>query len=151
TIEREVSAFAREGACGSLTSRSAGRSTPRPPSCTLGNKGGAMHVLHTNATIAEPGSIDDSLTTIVARSVLESALAEGDSAELWFDLGDADGEVSRLAIDLAPTDMEELLGLSSEDEIALSLDGEAIESLFADPDVEAHGLKGAIALAVTSA
>ena len=33
----------------------------------------------------------------------------------------------------------------------MTLDGEAVETLFGDADVEAHGLKGAIAIAVTSA
>jgi hypothetical protein len=111
-----------------------------------------MQVAHARATFVTRDTIDESLTTIVARSVLEAALKEDESAELWFELGTENSEdVSRLSIDLSYTDIEELLRLSPEDEIALSLDGEAIESLFADPDVEAHGLKGAIAIAVTSA
>jgi len=111
-----------------------------------------MQVAHARATFVTPETIDESLTTIVARSVLEAALKEDESAELWFELGSEESdEVSRLSIDLSYTDIEELLRLSAEDEIALSLDGEAIESLFADPDVEAHGMKGAIAIAVTSA
>jgi hypothetical protein len=104
------------------------------------------------ATFVAPETIDESLTTIVARSVLEAALKEDESAALWFDLASEDsGDVSRLSIDLTHSDIEELLRLSPEDEITLSLDGGAVESLFADPDVEAHGLKGAIAIAVTSA
>jgi hypothetical protein len=111
-----------------------------------------MQVVHAHATFVTPETIDESLTTIVARSVLEAALQEEESAELWFELGsDESDEVSRLSIDLSYTDIEELLRLAPEDEIALSLDGEAIESLFGDPDVEAHGMKGAIAIAVTSA
>jgi hypothetical protein len=111
-----------------------------------------MQVVQAHATFVTPETIDESLTTIVARSVLEAALQEDDSAELWFELGNEDSEnVSRLSIELSHTDIEQLLGLSSEDEIALSLDGEAVESLFGDADVEAHGLKGAIAIAVTSA
>jgi hypothetical protein len=112
-----------------------------------------MQELRTTATFtSEQAARDDALTTIVARSVLEAALAEGEPAELWFDLAsDRDDEVGRLSIDLAPTDLEQLLGLSSEDEIAMSLDGESIESLFGDPDVEAHSLKGPIAIVVTSA
>ena len=100
-----------------------------------------MQELRTTATFTNEQPDRDALTTIVARSVLEAALAEGESAELWFDLAGADEEVSRLSIDLGPTDMEQLLGLSSEDEIAMSLDGGAFASLFDDPDVEAHGLK----------
>lgn len=111
-----------------------------------------MQVAHAHATFVTSETIDESLTTIVARSVLEAALKEDESAELWFELGSDDSdEVNRLSIDLSYTDIEELLRLAPEDEIALSLDGEAIESLFSDPDVEAHGLKGAIAIAVTSA
>ena len=111
-----------------------------------------MQLLHAHATFATSEVIDESLTTIVARSVLEAALQEDESAELWFELGTEDSDdVSRLSIDLSHTDIEELLRLSPDDEIALSLDGEVIESLFADSEVEAHGLKGAIAIAVTSA
>ncbi len=106
----------------------------------------------TSATFTDQQLDDDALTTIVARSVLEAALAEDEKAQLWFELGrDDDDETARLAIDLSASDLEEILRLSPEDEIALSLDGEAIESVFSDPDVEAHGIKGAIAIAVTSA
>lgn len=111
-----------------------------------------MQVVQARATFVTPETFDESLTTIVARSVLEAALKEDEPAELWFELGTEDGEdVNRLSIDLSSTDIEQLLRLSSEDEIALTLDGEGVESLFGEPDVEGHGLKGAIAIAVTSA
>ena len=111
-----------------------------------------MQVVHALATFVTPEAVDESLTTIVARSVLEAALQEEEPAELWFELASGDGEdVSRLSVDLSYSDIEELLRLSSEDEIALSLDGDAVESLFGDADVEGHGMKGAIAIAVTSA
>ncbi len=111
-----------------------------------------MQVVQARPTFVTPETFDESLTTIVARSVLEAALQDQDSAELWFELGDDSGgeDVSRLSIDLSHTDIEELLRLTPDDEIALTLDGAAVESMF-DPDVEAHGLKGAIAIAVTSA
>ena len=111
-----------------------------------------MQVVQARATFVTPETFDESLTTIVARSVLEAALKEDESAELWFELGTEDGaDVNRLSIDLSSTDIEQLLRLSSEDEIALTLDGEGVEGLFGEPDVEGHGLKGAIAIAVTSA
>ena len=106
-----------------------------------------MQVVHARATFVTPEAVDESLTTIVARSVLEAALQEKDSAELWFELDSSDGEdVNRLSVDLAYSDIEELLSLSAEDEIALSLDGEAVESLFDDADVE-HRTKRTIAIA----
>ena len=111
-----------------------------------------MQVVHARAAITTSETFDESLTTIVARSVLEAALKQDESAELWLDLANEEGEdAGRLSIDLAYADIEELLMLSPEDEITLSFDGEEVESLFADADVQAHGLKGAIAVAVTTA
>jgi len=93
---------------------------------------------------------DEALTTIVARSVLEAALAEDEPGQLWFEV--ERGEQSRrLAIDLSAADLEELLRLSGSEDVALTLDGDDVAGLFDDPDVEGHGMKGAIAIAVTSA
>ena len=93
---------------------------------------------------------DEALTTIVARSVLEAALAEDEPGRLWFEVED-DEQSRRLAIDLSAADLEELLRLSGSDDVALALDGNDVADLFDDPDVEGHGMKGAIAIAVTSA
>ena len=109
-----------------------------------------MPQLKTTATFSGREPDDDALTTIVARSVLEAALREGDEAELWFDIARGDKR-SRLAVDVSTTDLEEILRLSGGDDVMLALDGGAVEGLFDDPDVEAHGLKGALAIAVTSA
>ena len=110
-----------------------------------------MQQVTTSATFTDRPLDDDVLTTIVARSVLEAALAEDEKAELWFEIGRDDDETTRLAIDLSAGDLEEILRLSSSDDIALTLDGDGLADLFDTPDVEAHGLKGAIAIAVTSA
>jgi hypothetical protein len=110
-----------------------------------------MQQLTTTATFTDRRPDDDVLTTIVARSVLEAALAEDEKAELWFEIGREDEETTRLAIDLSAADLDEILRLSSGDDVALTLDGDGVAGLFDDPDVEAHGLKGAIAIAVTSA
>lgn len=104
----------------------------------------------TTVTTSTDGQYDDeALTAIVARSVLEAALAEG-GAELWFDVG-LDDETARLAIDFSTADLEEMLRLAGSDDVMLSLDGEYVAGLFDDADVEAHGLRGAIAVTVASA
>jgi hypothetical protein len=109
-----------------------------------------MPQLRTTATFSGREADEGALTTIVARSVLEAALREGEEAELWFDL--QRGDVSaRLAVDVSTTDLEQILHLSGGDDVLLALDGDAVEGLFGDPDVEGHGLKGALAIAVTSA
>ena len=110
-----------------------------------------MEVLHASAAFVDSGTSDDSFLAVVSRQELEAA-RKGDTAELWFDFGRGDSdEVSRLSIDLGYTDIEELLRLAPEDEILLEVDCDVVEGLFSDYDVEAHGLKGAIAIAVTSA
>jgi hypothetical protein len=110
-----------------------------------------MQVRHATATFVGPGTMDDPFTAVIARQALEAAGAE-DRGELWFDIGSDDsGEVSRLTIDLGYTDIEELLRLAPEDEILLELDSEVVEGLFSDYEVEGHGMKGAIAIAVTGA
>ena len=97
----------------------------------------------------EPGG---ALTAILERSELEAARASGEAAQLWLELGLAgDDEAARLTIDLGPADLEEILRRSDEDTIALALDGEVLASVIAEPEVEAHGLRGALAIAVTSA
>jgi hypothetical protein len=113
-------------------------------------EGSAMPQLETTATFSGREADDDALTTIVARSVLEAALREDVEAELWFDVQRGDESV-RLTVDLSTTDLEEMLRLAGSDDILLALDGEAVEGLFGDPDVEGHGLKGALAIAVSSA
>ena len=74
----------------------------------------------TRATFTNAELDDEALTTIVARSVLEAALAEDEGAELWFELGSGE-ETARLAVDLSAADLEELLSLSGSDDIALTL------------------------------
>ena len=110
-----------------------------------------MQVTHAHAALTTSDAIDESLTTIVARSVLEAALAEGEPSTLWFEVGD-DVDSRRIEVDLSTADLEELLRMSGSDDVALTLDGDEIAGLFGEsPDVEAHGLKGAIAIVVTGA
>src|SRR6185503_7882169 len=100
-------------------------------SCVQRGKEQVMLEVTRTATFTDqqPG---EALTTIVARSVLEAALAEDERGE----------QSRRLAIDLSAADLEELLRLSGSEDVALTLDGDDVAGLFDDPDVEGHGLKG---------
>jgi hypothetical protein len=113
-------------------------------------KEGFMYEVTTSARFVQPDTIDESLSSIVARSVLEAALQEGDEAQLWFELASGE-ETARVAVDVSTSDLEEILRLSGGDDVLLALDGDAVAGLFDDPDVEGHGMKGALAIAVTSA
>ena len=110
-----------------------------------------MQQLTRTAMFTDDRIDDEALTTIVARSVLEAALAEDEKAQLWFELAGGDDETRRLAIDLSAADLEEILRLSGDADVALTLDGEDVAGLFGDDEVEAHGMRAAIAIAVTSA
>jgi hypothetical protein len=110
-----------------------------------------MQQLTRTATFTDDRIDDEALTTIVARSVLEAALAEDERTQLWFELAGGDDETRRLAIDLSAADLEQILSLSGDTDIALTLDGQDVAGLFDDTEVEAHGMRAAIAIAVTSA
>jgi len=112
-----------------------------------------MQELTTTANLVDYGTLGDSaITAVLARSELEAALHADESAQLWFELGlDEDEATRRLTLELAPADLEEMLRLSTGDEVVLALDGDALAGLFDDPDVEAHGMRGALAVAVAAA
>jgi hypothetical protein len=96
--------------------------------------------------------VDDSIAAVIARSELEAALAAHEAAGLWFELEhEDDAESRRLTLSVTSAEIEEILRFSPGDEIILALDGDQVSTLFADPDVSAHGLRGAFAIAVATA
>ena len=102
------------------------------------------------ATFTDEQPDGEALTTIVARSVLEAALAEDEPGRLWFEVGD--DEHSQALRDRS------LHGRSRGAAAAVGqrrrrthARRRRVAGLFDDPDVEGHGMKGAIAIAVTSA
>jgi hypothetical protein len=105
----------------------------------------------TTANLVEYKALEGggSVTAVLPRSDLESAL-ESDSPGLWFELGYEDEDAGRLTIDLAPAEIEEILRLAEGDDVVLALDGNWMNSAFDDADVEAHGLRGALAIAVVA-
>jgi hypothetical protein len=112
-----------------------------------------MQELTTTATLVEYGTLDGEtpFTAVLSRSELESARTEDGSARLWFELEADDEQTKLLTVDMVSGDLEEMLARSTGDEIVLALDENALEGLFDDPDVEAHGLRGALAVAVATA
>lgn len=113
-----------------------------------------MQELTTTATLVEYGTFEggSAITAVLARSELEAALHADESAQLWFEFGrDEDEETRRLTIEVTSTDVEEMLRLSTGDDVVLALDAGTVGGLFDEPDVEAHGMRGALAIAVTAA
>lgn len=94
----------------------------------------------------------DSVTATLPRRELEAASHGGDPLELWFDIADENDEESmRLTVEVPSADIRKTLRLSTGDDLVLALDGHSIAELYDDPrDVEAHGMRGALAIAVTA-
>ncbi len=109
-----------------------------------------MQEVKTTANLVEYGSFDDSgsVTAVLARKDVEAAL-EGD-AGLWFELGYEDEDAGRLTVDLQPADLEKILSETEGDEVVLALDRDWVSGVFEEADVEAHGLRGALAIAVVA-
>jgi hypothetical protein len=86
-------------------------------------------------------------TATIERSELESTLRAGRWPDLWLELG-SDEETRKLTVEL-PEDLEAMLESWPGDEVVFAFDADDLAGLF-DPDVEAHGLRGALAIAVVA-
>jgi hypothetical protein len=113
-----------------------------------------MQELTTNANLVDYATLEgrDSFTTVISRSELEAALRADDPAGLWFEFGreEEEEELRQLTIQLGPAEIEEMLRLAKEDEVVFAIAADPVVSLFDEPEVEAHGLRSALAIAVVA-
>jgi hypothetical protein len=92
-----------------------------------------------------------SITAVLQRSEVEAALRADDLPALWFDIAESgNDETSRLTIGLPVADIDEMLRLSTGDEVVLALDADTVADLLEESEVEAHGLRGALTIAVVA-
>ena len=111
-----------------------------------------MREVTTTANLVDYATLEGgrSITAVLPRSQLAAALHGDDSAGLWFDIAAEAEEAQRLTIDVPSADIEEMLRLATGDEVVLALDADAVAGLLGDRDVEAHGMRGALAIAVVA-
>lgn len=112
-----------------------------------------MQEVTTTASLVDYATLEGgrSITAVLPRSQIAAALHGDDSAQLWFEFEREEDEQARLlTIDMVSGDLAEMLRRSTGDEVVLALDGDAVAGLFDDPDVEAHGMRGAFAIAVVA-
>ena len=110
-----------------------------------------MHELSTTANLVEGILNGGSPVAVLSRNELAAALESGEPTELWLEIGREDADDVRLmSLDVTPGDLEKMLTRSTGDDVLLALDGYALHGLFDDSDVEAHGLRGALAVAVVA-
>ena len=104
------------------------------------------------ASVVGHESLDESFAVAFPRRELESLREAGEPAQLWVELEkEGNGGPKRLTIDLTPRDIDELLRHPNGDDLLIALDGYALHGLFDDGDVEAHGLRSVLAIAVVAA
>jgi hypothetical protein len=109
-----------------------------------------MQEVATTATLVEDASFDGgAVTAVLSRRDVEAVLGV-DSPALWLELGHEGDEASRVTVQLEPADVEEMLRLSEGDEVVLALDAGGLTGIVEEPDVEAHGLRAALAIAVVA-
>lgn len=109
-----------------------------------------MEDLRTTANLIEAFE-NGNPVAVLPRGELDEMLAAGEPAQLWLELGrEDDDDVRLLSVDLSTADIEQMLNRSTGDDVLLALDGYALHGLFDDTEVEAHGLRGALAIAVVA-
>jgi hypothetical protein len=111
-----------------------------------------MEEIRTTAALVEEDALaGGSVTAVLPRPEAEALAGADEPVQLWLEIGsEYSGETRLVALDLAPGSVEELLRRAVGDDIVLGINGEALEELLDAPDVEAHGLRSALALAVAS-
>jgi hypothetical protein len=111
-----------------------------------------MQQLTTSATLVDYESLasESVITAAFSRRELEEALRADMQAGVWFELEGGTDESRLLTVELSAADIEALLGSATEDSVIFAFDGEDVASLFGESDVEAHGLRGALAIAVAA-
>ena len=114
-----------------------------------------MLELTTTGRLVEYEPLEDrsELAAVLARKELEAAVESGEPAQLWLELGLADGEeeTARVGIDLLPAELADILSRTGGNDVAFVFDEDALAAALDEAEVEAHGLRSALAIAVTSA
>jgi hypothetical protein len=109
-----------------------------------------MEDLRTTANLIEAFESGNPVA-VLSRIELDEMFQAGAPAQLWLELGREDeDDVRLLSVDLSTSDIEHMLARATGDDVLLALDGFALHGLFDDAEVEAHGFRGALAVAVVA-
>jgi hypothetical protein len=115
-----------------------------------------MLELTTTGRLVDYETLEDrsDLAAVLARKELEAAVESGEPAQLWLELGLAgadEEETARVGIELLPAELADILSRTGGSDVAFVFDEDALEAALEDSEVEAHGLRSALAIAATSA
>jgi hypothetical protein len=111
-----------------------------------------MREVTADATLVERDILETgSLIAALPRHEVQKHLHGDDPLGVWLDLAEDGHESLRVTVKLSSADAREALRLSGDGDVVLALDGASLQELVDEPDVEAHGIRGAVAVAVATA
>jgi hypothetical protein len=104
----------------------------------------------TTANLVDITTIDEDsqLTATLDHDDLEALFASGGPAQLWLDLAVEQEEPRRVTLQLTDADLQALVEGAGGEELTLALDALALADLLQEPEVEAHGMRTGVAVAV---
>ena len=108
-----------------------------------------MSALTTTANLVDYASLEEgAITATLEREDLD-ALAGGPTHKLWFELlREGETEPLRMTVELTDADVAALVAGAPGEEVILAFDRQELGGLLEEPDVEAHGLRGALAVSL---
>jgi general secretion pathway protein D len=112
-----------------------------------------MQELTTAASLVGYETIEsgDAITAVLPRAELETALQAAEPVGFWLEFAQEYGADTTVTVELADADIEAILGSTEGEDVVLALDAEALAGMLSDPEVEAHGVRGALAVAAVTA
>lgn len=111
-----------------------------------------MREVMADAMLVERDTLEEgSLVAAVPRGEVEKHLHGDDPLGVWLDIAEDGHEAVRLTVKLSSADAREALRLCGDGDVVLALDGDSLQQLVDEPEVEAHGIRGAVAVAVATA
>jgi hypothetical protein len=103
-----------------------------------------MEMTSTKAELVHIRDFPESVTATIPRADFEAALGQED-AELFLEVrgleGDAKGETRDVSVTWTKEDLEQLLAETTGPAITLAFDQDELQSILAEPEVDAHGFR----------
>jgi hypothetical protein len=104
-----------------------------------------MEMTSTKAELVHIRDFPESVTATIPRADFEAALGLEEPAELFLEVrgleGDAKGESRDVSVTWTKEDLEQLLAETTGPAITLAFDQDELQSILAEPEVDAHGFR----------
>ena len=100
-----------------------------------------MEMTSTKAELVHIRDFPESVTATIPREEFEAALGFEEPAELFLEVKGLEGDAKDVSVTWSKEDLEQLLAETTGPAITLAFDQDELQSILADPEVDAHGLR----------